>query len=170
MHTHSCITESRRNHVFFLEGVETNFYSNAFLGFGSGVVLAAASLAELHARAYKMIDEFGSGWLELPTARVTSNVGSILRLVNRIWSTARQCGRTQSASRSVHRLADVRSSSSDGELVHSLGDAGVVDVGEAVGAAADLWYVSDDLLGHGTPPPLPQARPEQQKEALQERV
>ena len=55
-------------------------------------------------------------------------------------------------------------------LVHSFRNARVVDVGEAVGAAADLWYVSDDLLGHGTPPPLPQARPEQQKEALQERV
>ena len=61
-------------------------------------------------------------------------------------------------------------SSSGGELVHSLGDAGVVDIGEAVGAAADLWDVSDDLLGHGTPPPLPQARPEQQEEALQEKV
>ena len=54
-----------------------------------------------------------------------------------------------------------------GGLVHPLGDARVVDIGETVGGAApDLGDVPDDLLGHGTPPPLPQARPEQQEEAL----
>ena len=52
-------------------------------------------------------------------------------------------------------------------LVHPLGDARIVDIGEAVGGAApDLGHVTDDLLGHGTPPPLPQARPQQQEETL----
>ena len=47
-------------------------------------------------------------------------------------------------------------------LVHSFRNARVVDVGEAVrGAAPDLGDVSDDLLGHSTPPPLPKTRPEQ---------
>ena len=54
-----------------------------------------------------------------------------------------------------------------GGLVHPLWDARVVDIRETVGGAApDLGDVTDDLLGHGTPPPLPQARPQQQEEAL----